>query len=138
METLEKKSQLNGTAKTIKTVKKEKAASNGKAIKSIAEIKKEVEKEKPKPKFSLDERIQRIEEVRSLSLKRAKTIGTLGELRKFQFAQNESCTLEISDSANNMFSTGNSNLISLLSNHLLNLLQDKVKELDAQILNFDL
>lgn len=88
--------------------------------------------------FSLLERIERVKLLDGLTNKRAKVVETLTDLRKFQFSSDDSCELEITDSSGKDFRTGNSNLIGMLTEHLENLLQDKVKELDEQILDFEI
>lgn len=113
-------------------------------IKTVAkETQKEEIKVKPKPtlvspKFSLQERIERVKLLDGLANKRVRVVDTLSDLRKFQFSSDESCSLSLEDSSGKEFNTSNSNLIGMLTEHLENLLQDKVKELDAQILEFEI
>lgn len=87
---------------------------------------------------SLEERIQKADELKSLTVKRARTIKTLHHIRTFSFASDDNCTLTITDSERQEFETSNSNLISLLKEYLIKVLSDKVSELDDEILAFNL
>lgn len=94
---------------------------------------------KPEPaKQSIDDRILKIDQLRSLSVKRQRTVQTLNELKGFHFAADDSCTLTIEDSQRHSFETGNSNLIGMLKNYLEALLNDKISALDDEILNFQI
>lgn len=88
--------------------------------------------------LSLEERIQKADELKSLTLKRERTIKTLHHIRTFSFASDESCVLTISDSENQKFETSNSNLVNLLKDYLIKVLSDKVSELDDEIMAFNL
>lgn len=89
-----------------------------------------------KAKITLEERIQRVEELRSLTMKRQYTIGTVHNLRSFHFASDDSCNLVLTDSQGHKFQTGNTNLIALLKDYLEKVLNDKVSALDDEILDF--
>lgn len=89
-----------------------------------------------KAKITLEERIQRVEELRSLTMKRQYTIGTVHNLRSFHFASDDSCNLVLTDSQGHKFQTGNTNLIALLKDYLEKVLNDKVSALDDEILAF--
>lgn len=89
-----------------------------------------------KGKITLEERIQRVEELRSLTMKRQYTIGTVHNLRSFHFASDDSCNLVLTDSQGHKFQTGNTNLIALLKDYLEKVLNDKVSALDDEILAF--
>ncbi len=89
-----------------------------------------------KAKITLEERIQRVEELRSLTMKRQYTIGTVHNLRSFHFASDDSCNLVLTDSQGHKFQTGNTNLIALLKDYLEKVLKDKVSALDDEILDF--
>ena len=88
--------------------------------------------------ITLEEKIQRIGELKSLTDKRNYVIDTLHELRSFSFASDESCVLLINDNQGHKFQTGNTNLVGLLKDHLEVLLNDKVSALDDKILGFKL
>jgi len=85
---------------------------------------------------SLDERLKRFEELRGLNNKRDSVNGTLAHLHKFNFGQNDSCSLVLQDQAGQQFSTTNTNLINLLSTNLQQQLEAKKKELEEKILTF--
>lgn len=95
-------------------------------------------KETMTTKPSLEERIQKADELKSLTLKRARTINTLHHLRSFNFASDDNCTLTITDSEHQQFETSNSNLIGMLKEHLISVLSNKVSELDDEIIAFNL
>ena len=89
-------------------------------------------------KPTLEERIQRVEDLRSLTGKRQRTVETLHDLRTFQFGSDENCTLVLTDSQGMKFATNNSNLILMLSDYFISILSDKVSALDDEILGFKL
>ncbi len=89
-------------------------------------------------KPSLEERIQRVEELRSLTMKRQRTVETLHNVRTFSFASDDSCILTLKDSKGQSFETSNTNLVNLLTGFLTTLLSDKVSSLDDEILEFKL
>ncbi len=116
---------------------------NGIAKNQMPDVKAQITKPQPEKatepvKPSLDERIQRIEELRSLTTKRQSTLNTLHNLRGFTFASDENCKLVLLDSQNNRFETNNTNLITLLTTYFVAVLGDKVSALDDEILNFKL
>lgn len=121
-----KKDQKNGTEKT--------------AIPDVKApiVKPGPEKQQNAVKPSLEERIQRVEELRSLTGKRHRTIETLNNLRTFNFGSDDSCVLMIQDSQGHKFQTSNSNLVSLLKDYLQATLGDKVSALDDEIMGFKL
>ncbi|MEZ5016070.1 MAG: hypothetical protein R2800_03405 [Flavipsychrobacter sp.] len=92
-------------------------------------------KQEAKP-LTLEERIQKVDELKSLTEKRHRTITTLHGLRSFNFGSDDSCVLVISDSQGHKFQTGNTNLVTLLKDHLEVLLNDKVSALDDEIMGF--
>lgn len=122
-----KKNQKNGTEKS--------AIPNVKApiVKPTSEA-----KQQSTAKVSLEERIQRVEELRSLTGKRHRTIETLNSLRTFSFGSDDSCVLMIQDSQGYKFQTGNSNLVTLLKDYLQTRLNEKVSALDDEIMEFKL
>lgn len=127
MNTNLKKDQKNGIAKIT-------AMPNVQAPTAKPQNEKPSESVKP----SLDERIQKIEELRSLTGKRQNTLSTLHNLRGFTFASDENCKLVLMDSQNNRFETNNTNLITMLTSYFIAVLGDKVSALDDEILNFKL
>lgn len=87
---------------------------------------------------SLEDRIQRVEELRGLTQKRHRAIDTLNQVRTFQFASDDNCVLTLVDGTGQKFQTNNSNLIGLLNSYFTTLLADKVSALDDEILTFKL
>lgn len=138
METIEKKAVQNGAVKTKSVKKNVKAPAKIVVANNSLKANEEVKKEREIPKFSLEERIQKVEELRGLTLKRNVTVKTLNDLRTFAFTSDDSCKLEISDSTHKNFTTSNSNLINLLTNHLGALLKGKVTDLDEKIIEFEI
>lgn len=138
-----RRSMQAGTKRIVmSTVKKDqKNGTEDKAIPNVqAPIVKPQAEAKPQntAKVSLEERIQRVEEIRSLTGKRYRTIETLNNLRTFSFGSDDSCVLIIQDSQGHKFQTGNSNLVSLLKDYLQATLSDKVSALDDEIMGFNL
>lgn len=125
MNTQIKKEQQNGATKP---------AQNAKA----RTTKPQAQKKQDASKLTLEERIQKVEELRSLTAKRQRTVDTLHDLRTFQFGSDENCTLVLTDSQGMKFATNNSNLISMLANYFVSILGDKVSALDDEILAFKL
>lgn len=121
------------------TVKKnQRNGADTKAPKTVAKITKPESTNKQDKPITLEEKIQKAEELKSLTEKRHRTITTLHGLRSFNFASDDSCVLVISDSQGHKFQTSNTNLVSLLENHLERLLNDKVSALDSEIMGFKL
>ncbi len=86
----------------------------------------------------INERMQKVEQLRGVIGKREMVVDTLNNLKTFSFSASDSCQLIIQDSEEKKFSTFNSNLIGLLSEHLRGLLETKKADLDQQILSFEL
>lgn len=120
-----KNEQKNGTVKATQP--------NVAAQVTKPQVKKE-EANKP----TLEERIQRVDELKALTLKRQRTIETLHNVRTFNFASDDNCVLSLVDSQGAKFQTNNSNLISMLKDYFVALLNDKVSALDDEILGFKL
>ncbi len=124
------KHALNGQNGTTKTAIPE--------IKTAIPAPQQPKKEAATKQPTLDDRIQRIEELRALTLKRQRLIATLNQLRSFQFASDDNCVLSIADGQAQKFVTNNSNLIGLLRDYFTTLLNDKISALDDEIMNFKL
>jgi len=116
------------------------AKSNGTAKKPVSTVTKPVAKTKAvsKPIINLEKRIQHIAELQGLSSKRQRVVDTQNNLNNFQFSGDESAILEIKDASGNKFITSNNNLINELVGHLQRLLEAKLKELNDQIVDFQL
>lgn len=124
--------------KTVKTVQSNGTAKTGAPNTKAPIVKPEPHKKADPAKPSLEERIQRVEEMRSLTMKRQRTVETLHNVRTFSFASDDSCVLTLKDSKGQTFETSNTNLITLLTGFLSTLLSDKVSSLDDEILDFKL
>ena len=125
------------------TTNLKKEQKNGVAKQNVPDVKAPIAKPQTEKvvepvKPSLDERIQKIEELRSLTTKRQNTLNTLHNMRGFTFASDENCKLVLMDSQNNRFETNNTNLITMLTSYFMSVLGDKVSVLDDEILNFKL
>lgn len=90
------------------------------------------------PQPTLEKRIQKVEELRSLTEKRQRLIATLNQLRTFNFASDDNCNLMLTDGQGQKFHTSNSTLIGLLKDYFMSLLNDKVSALDDEIMAFKL
>lgn len=121
-----------------KTAQKNGTATSGKVPNVKATTAKPASKSGSSVKPSLEERIQKADELKSLTMKRARTIQTLHHIRTFSFASDDNCTLTIEDSDRQSFETSNSNLIGMLKDYLIKVLSDKVSELDDEILAFSI
>ncbi len=87
---------------------------------------------------NLDERIQKFEKLRGLATQRERLVQTLTEITKFNYNQDDSSSFYLRDSRGNEFKTTNNNLIKLVSNHLQGTLESRKKELETEILTFEL
>ncbi len=123
--------------RTVKSNQKNGAASKTNTPAQTQKVS-ETSTAKQQPKVSLEDRIQKVEELRSLTGKRQRTVDTYHQLRTFQFGSDENCTLVLTDSQGQKFATNNSALISMLTDYFATLLNDKVSELDDEILTFKL
>lgn len=125
MSTAVKKNQKNGVDTKAPNVK-------------VPQTKPVAAKKADSKPVTLEDRIQKVDELKSLTEKRHRTISTLHNLRSFNFGSDDSSVLVISDSQGHKFQTGNTNLVSLLKDHLEALLNDKVSALDDEILGYQL
>ncbi|PCI19426.1 hypothetical protein COB64_03785 [Candidatus Wolfebacteria bacterium] len=107
---------------------------NGKADMKVLKDQPVVE---PKP-IDVNQRVQKIKEARGLTIKTDRVIETLNRLREFKFLADDGSYLTISDRDNKEFSTTNSNLIELLVEHLEILLDGRAKQLEDQIVAFEI
>ena len=128
--TKEIKASQNGAAKkeTPKKVNNNGASSESELKQVIVE---------PKP-VDINDRVQKIKEIKGLTEKRERTLEILNELREFRFSSDDSSELVINDAEGRGFKTLNSNLIEMLTSHLESLLTAKGKELEEQIISFEI
>ena len=118
--------------KTVKTAQNNAATKTGAPNTKAPIVKPETAKKAATAKPTLEERIQRADELRSLTLYRQRTVETLHNIRTFSFASDDSCVLILKDSKAQSFETGNTNLINLLTAYLTTLLNNKVSALDDE------
>jgi uncharacterized phage infection (PIP) family protein YhgE len=104
-----------------------KKASNSKKIEPVV-----------KPIISLDERIQKFEQLKGLAGKRERLNSTLNELTRFNYNQDGSCSFYLEDSIGLEFRTTNSNLVQLVTKQLQTILEKRKAEIEEQILQFEL
>ena len=92
---------------------------------------------KPKPGNELSDRIQRSKQLSGLVAKREKVQETQNHLREFKFGSDENCVLSIKDSSGKEFKTVNSRVIEFSTTALDGLLTEKLTEIDAAIIAFE-
>ena len=89
------------------------------------------------PVVNLDERINRFEKLRGLANKREKLVQTLADLTRFNYNTDEA-QFYLKDASGATFSTGNTNLIKLVTSQLQGTLEQRKTELEAEIMVFEL
>lgn len=100
-----------------------------------------VTKEEPKvdvPTINLQTKLEKLEQIKGLAQQRERLNSTLTELNKFKYNQSESVRFEIVDSQNLSFKTTNTNLITLVTNHLKGTLETRKAEVEKELINFEL
>lgn len=135
----------NGSAKKATTAKKnvqEKLAKEAIGEKTTP-ITKEAPKPKPvqeiaKPLVNLDDRMLKFEQLKGLAHQRERLNNTLSELNKFKYNQSDSASFEIVDSQKLSFMTTNTNLIHIVTNHLKSTLESRKREIEKQLIDFEL
>ena len=133
----------NGTAKKETTIAKkavqEKLAKEATGQKSSPIIKEQVKAtEIPTPVIDLQSKLDKFEKMKGLAHQRERLTSTLTELNKFKYNQSDSASFEITDSQNLSFMTTNTNLIHLVTNHLKATLETRKKEIEKQLIAFEL
>ncbi len=133
----------NGTAKKETTIAKkavqEKLAKEATGQKP-SPITKEQAKltETPTPVIDLQSKLDKFEKMKGLAHQRERLASTLTELNKFKYNQSDSASFEITDSQNLSFMTTNTNLIHLVTGHLKMVLETRKKEIEKQLIAFEL
>ncbi|TCI93600.1 hypothetical protein [Tenacibaculum sp. M341] len=135
----------NGSAKKVTTAKKdvqEKLAKEAIGEKPTP-ITKEASKPQPvqeivKPLVNLDDRMLKFEQMKGLAHQRERLNNTLSELNKFKYNQSDSASFEIVDSQKLSFMTTNTNLIHIVTNHLKSTLESRKREIEKQLIDFEL
>ena len=99
-----------------------------------------ITKEKPQDvkTINIDDRINKFEKIRGLVDQRERLSTTLLELTRFNYNQGGSSTFYLRESDGKEFKTTNTNLISLVTEILQDTLEARKKELEAEIISFDL
>ena len=88
--------------------------------------------------INLDERMEKFEKLKGLAHQRERLSSTLTELNKFKYNQSDSASFKIVDSQQLSFATTNTNLIHLVTNHLKSTLETRKKEIEQQLIAFEL
>ncbi len=135
MATTVKQNAVKKETVTSKTAVKKKLTEEAKANVTSANG---VQTQKATPEINLDERIQKFEKLRGLATKRERLVQTLSEITKFNYNQGDSSSFYLRDAHGNEFKTTNNNLIKLVSSHLQSTLESRKKELETEILAFEL
>ncbi|KAB8154247.1 hypothetical protein EZY14_007365 [Kordia sp. TARA_039_SRF] len=90
------------------------------------------------PVVNLQDKLEKLEQMKGLAQQRTRLNSTLTELNKFKYNQSESVRFEIVDSQNLSFKTTNSNLITLVTNHLKATLETRKSEIEKELIAFEL
>lgn len=88
--------------------------------------------------ISIEGRIQQFEKLKGLATQRERLNQTLSELRKFNYNQDGSSTFYLRDAHNLEFKTGNTNLIKIVTAALQSTLEERLAEIEGNILQFEL
>ena len=135
--------QKNGTAKketttAKKAVQKKLAEQATGKTSTPATNPKEVTQAPVTPPINLDVRMEKFEKLKGLAHQRERLTSTLTELNKFKYNQSDSARFEITDSQNLSFVTTNTNLSQLVLNYLKITLETRKKEIEKQLIEFEL
>lgn len=88
---------------------------------------------------SIEQRLQKVTELKHLADKRHVLTTKRAQIREFQFGGDEhSSQLVIADSSGREFKTQNANLINLLVSNLEQLIEERLNELDLSIMKYEL
>lgn len=131
----------NGTTKKATTAKKavqEKLMQEAVGQKTAPVTKTESQPHTEPTVVNLQDKLEKLEQMKGLAQQRARLNQTLTELNKFKYNQSESVRFEIVDSQNLSFKTTNSNLITLVTTHLKTTLETKKFEIEKQLIEFEL
>ena len=90
------------------------------------------------PMVQLAERIQGFEKLRGLADQRERLNQTLSDLQRFNYNNDDTSSFYMRDSSGQDFKTTNSNLIKLVAEKLQTTLETRKKELETEILAFEL
>lgn len=87
---------------------------------------------------TLEERIENFEKLKGLAAQRERLLSTLNDLTKFKYNNGDSCVFLLRDEEGKEFKTTNNNLILIVTNVLQDTLTVRKKEIENQILKFNL
>lgn len=90
------------------------------------------------PMVQLAERIQGFEKLRGLADQRERLHNTLTDIQRFNYNNDGTSTFFMRDSSGKEFKTTNSNLIQLVAEKLQTTLEARKKQLETEILAFEL
>lgn len=89
------------------------------------------------PPVNLDARMQAFEQLRGLANKRERLVKTLGELTRFNYNLGDA-SFTLTDTGGLSFKTNNTNLITLVTSTLQDILTQRKEEIEAKITAFEL
>ncbi len=138
--TLAKKNGISKKATTPTKAVQEKLAKEAIGEKTTPITKEEVKPiETPKsPVVDLQSRLEKFEQMKGLAHQLERLNTTLSELNKFKYNQSDSSSFFLKDSHGLEFKTTNSNLTHLVTNHLKTTLEARKKEIEKQLVAFEL
>ena len=90
------------------------------------------------PIVDLQSRLEKFEQMKGLAHQLERLNTTLSELNKFKYNQSDSSSFYLKDSHGLEFKTTNSNLTHLVTNHLKITLEMRKKEIEKQLVAFEL
>jgi len=90
------------------------------------------------PMVQIAERVQSFEKLRGLADQRERLNTTLTEIQRFNYNNDGTSTFFMRDSSGKEFKTTNSNLITLVAEKLQTTLETRKKQLETEILAFEL
>ncbi len=138
--TLAKKNGISKKATTPTKAVQEKLTKEAIGEKTTPITKQEVKSvETPKPPVvDLQSRLEKFEQMKGLAHQLERLNTTLSELNKFKYNQSDSSSFFLKDSHGLEFKTTNSNLTHLVTNHLKITLETRKKEIEKQLVAFEL
>ena len=138
--TLAKKNGISKKTTTPTKVVQEKLAKEAIGEKTTPITKEDLKSiETPKsPIVNLQSRLEKFEQMKGLAHQLERLNTTLSELNKFKYNQSDSSSFYLKDSHGLEFKTTNSNLTHLVTNHLKITLEARKKEIEKQLIAFEL
>ena len=90
------------------------------------------------PMVQLAERIDKFHQLQSLTQKHEKLNSTLSRLQKFSYKNDGNSMLFIRDASENEFKSTNNAFIDLATSNLIEILTERKREIEHQIMGFSL